>query len=70
MVAQVFSGAFEEAMRWYACAVMEAGYSLLVYARLCSMERILPRSKCGLMQDEADMRVKDCIGFGSWSAVH
>ena len=44
---EVFSGAFEEAMRWCACAVMEAGYCLVVHARLCSVQRILPRSKCG-----------------------
>ena len=72
VVGQVFSGAFEEAMRWCACAVMEAGYCVLVHARLRSVQRILPRSKCGLMQDEAHMRAyaKDYIRFGCWRAVH
>ena len=70
VVEQVFSGAFEGAMRWWACALMEAGYCLLVHVRLCSVQRILPRSKCAYMRDEAHMGVKDCIGFGSWSAVH
>ena len=37
VVEQVFSGAFEEAMRWCAWALMEAGYCLLVHARLCSV---------------------------------
>ena len=46
VVEQVFSGAFEEAMRWCACAVMETGYCLLVYARLCSIQLIFPRSQC------------------------
>ena len=47
VVAQVFSGAFEEAMRWCACGVMEAGYCVLVDARLCSVQRILPHRMCG-----------------------
>ena len=34
---QVFSGAFEEAVRWCAWALMEAGYCLVVHARLCSV---------------------------------
>ena len=46
MVEQVFSGGFEEAMRWCACALMEAGYCLVVHARLCSVQRILPHRKC------------------------
>ena len=46
VVEQVFSGAFEEAMRWCACALMEAEYCLLVRARLCSMQLIFPRSQC------------------------
>ncbi|CDI83076.1 hypothetical protein EAH_00068280, partial [Eimeria acervulina] len=37
---------------------------------LCSVQRILPRSKCGSMQDEAHMRVDHCIVFGSCSVVH
>ena len=41
-VEQVLSGAFEDAMRWCAWAVMEAGYSVLVHVRLCSVQRILP----------------------------
>ena len=43
---QVFSGGFEEAMSWCACALMEVGYCALVHARLRSVQRILPRSKC------------------------
>ena len=70
VVEQVFSGAFEEAMRWCACAVMDAGYCLLVHARLCSVQRILPRRKCAQMHDQVHMRVKDWIGYGSWNAVH
>ena len=34
VVEQVFSGAFEEAMRWFACGVVDAGCCLLVYSRL------------------------------------
>ena len=41
VVELVFSGAFEQAMRWCACELMEAGYCVLVHARLCSVERIL-----------------------------
>ena len=70
MVEQVFSGGFEEAMRWCACALMEAGYCLLVHARLCSVQRILLRSWCAYMQAEPHMRAKDWIGFGSWSVLH
>ena len=44
VVEQVFSGAFEEAMRWCACAVKEAGYGVRVDARLCSVQRIYTRS--------------------------
>ena len=47
VVEQVISGAFEEAMRWCACAVMGAGYCVLVHGRLCSVQRILPRRECG-----------------------
>ena len=43
VVEQVFSGAFEEAMRWCTWEVLEAGYCLLDPARLCSVQRILPR---------------------------
>ena len=46
VVEQVFSCAFEEAMRWCAWPLMEAGYCVLVHARQCSVQRILPRSKC------------------------
>ena len=70
MFEQVFSGAFEEAMRWGACALMEAGYCLLVHGRLCSVQRILPRRQCAKMQDEGHTPVKDWIRFGSRSAVH
>ena len=35
VVEQVFSGPFEEATRWCACALMETGYCLLVHVRLC-----------------------------------
>ena len=68
--AEACSGASEEAMGWRARAVMEAGYCVLVHASLCSVQRILPRSGCGYMQDEAHMRVEHCIGFGSCSVVH
>ena len=51
VVEHVYSVAFEEAIRWCACAAMGAGYCLLVHARLCSIQRILPRSWCGQMQD-------------------
>ena len=70
VVEQVFSGAFEEAMSWCACALMEAGYCLLVHARLCSILRILPHRKCGKKRDETQLRVKHCIGFGSSSVVY
>ena len=53
LVEQVFSGAFEEAMRWCACTVMDAGYCLVVHARLCRIQRTLPRSKCAKVQDQA-----------------
>ena len=43
--AQVFSSAFEEAMRWSAWAGMADGYCALVGARLCSFEHILPHRK-------------------------
>ena len=70
MVKQVYSGAFEEAMRWCACALMEAGCCLLIPASVCSIKRILPCRECEKMQDEAHTPVKDWIGFGSCSAVH
>ena len=70
MVEQVFSGAFEEEMSWCACPLMGAVYCVLVHARLCSVQRILPRSKCAQMQNQAYMGVKHCIGFGGCSAVH
>ena len=41
MVEQVFSGAFEEAMRWCACGIMDVRYCLLVHSRLRSVQRIL-----------------------------
>ena len=47
VVKQASSGSFEEAVQWCACAVMAGGYCLLVHARLCSVQRILRRSKCG-----------------------
>ena len=62
VVEQVFSGAFEEAMRWCACIVMKAGYCWLVHGRVCSVQRILPRSKCASMQDEAQLHVRKSIG--------
>ena len=46
MVEQVFGGAFEEAMRWYAFALMKGGNSLLVQSRLCIVQRILPLRRC------------------------
>ena len=48
---QVFSGASEESIHWCACGVMAAGYCLVVHARLCSVQRILPHRWCGQMQD-------------------
>ena len=53
VVEQVFSGAFEGAVRWCACALMEAGYCVLVHARPCSIQGTLPHSKCAEMQDQA-----------------
>ena len=47
VVEQAFIGSFEEAVQWCACAVMATGYCLLVHARLCSVQRILRRSKSG-----------------------
>ena len=35
MVEQIFSGGFEEAMSWCACAVMATGYCVLVHATGC-----------------------------------
>ena len=46
VVEQVFSGAFEESMRWCGFAVMAAGYGVLVHAGLCIVQRILPHRKC------------------------
>ena len=46
VVELVFSSAFEEAMRWCACALLVAGYCVLVQSRLCSVQRILPHSWC------------------------
>ena len=70
VVEQVFSGALDEAMSWCTWALMEAGYCVVVHARLCSVQRILPNRKCALMQYEAQLCVKHCIGFGSCSPVH
>ena len=47
VVEQALSSAFEEAMRWYAWAVVETGYFVLLHARVCSVQRILPRKECG-----------------------
>ena len=46
VVEQVFSGAFEEAMRWCACEMMASGGFVLVHAGLCSVQLRLPRRKC------------------------
>ena len=70
VVEQVFSRAFEEAMRWCACGVMEAGYCVLVHARLSRVERMLPCRRCGSMQNEAHRHDKHCSGFGSCSPAH
>ena len=43
---EVFSGAFEEAMRWCACEMMASGGFVLVHAGLCSVQLRLPRRKC------------------------
>ena len=67
---EVSSSAFEEAMRWCSWSLMEAGYCVLAHARLCSIQRLLPHRMCAQMQDEAHMRVNDCIGLGSCSALH
>ena len=43
----LFSGTFEEAMRWCGCALMEAGYCVPVHPKLrCSVQRILPHRMC------------------------
>ena len=70
VVEQVFSGAFEEAVSWCACALMEARYCVLVYAMLCSVQRILPHRKWGKKRNEAQLHVKRCIGCGSSSVVY
>ena len=57
-------------MSWCACALLEAGFCVLVHARLCSIQHILPHRKCGKKRDEAQLRVKHCIGFGSCSVVY
>ena len=46
VVEQVFSGASEQAMRWCACELMAAGCCVLVHARRCSVQRVLPNRKC------------------------
>ena len=56
-------------MHWYACAPVAAGYCVLVHARVCSVQRILPHSWCGLMQDVAHRRVKHSNGFGNCIVV-
>ena len=43
---EVFSGAFEEAMHSFAYVVIEAGYCVLVHARLCSLRHVLARRMC------------------------
>ena len=43
---QVSSDAFEQAMRSRACAIMGAAYCSLVHARLRSVQRMSPHSKC------------------------
>ena len=70
VVEQVFSGAFEEAIRWCGCGVMETGHSFVVHARLCSVQRMSPNRMCAQMQDEAQRRVEHCIGFGSCSVAY
>ena len=70
VVEQAFSGWFAQAMRWCACALMEPGYCVLVHARVCSVQPILPHRTCAKVQDETQRRVVHCIGFCSCSAVH
>ena len=41
LITQIFSGAFEEAMRWCAWGVMDVRYCLLVHSRMRSVQRIL-----------------------------
>ena len=67
---QVSSDAFEQAMRSRACAVMEAAYCSLVHARLCSVQRTLPRRGCAYIQDFGQLRVRHCSGSGSCSVVY
>ena len=43
---QVFSGVFEQAICCHECAGMTAGYCVMVHARLCSVQRLLPHRKC------------------------
>ena len=70
VVEQAFSGWFAQAMRWCACALMEAGYCWLVHARVSSVQGILPHRRCAKMHADAERRVEHCIGFCSSSAVH
>ena len=69
MVEQVYSGAFEQAMSPRACAVIALGYCVLVHARLCSVQCILPGSKWAKMQDQVQLRVEHCTVSGSCSSV-
>ena len=46
VVEQAFSGWFAQAMRWCACALMKAGHCVVVRARLCTIQRILPHRRC------------------------
>ena len=46
VVEQVFSVAFEKAIRCCGCVVMETGHSAVVHPRLCSVQRMSPNSKC------------------------
>ena len=43
---QISTGAFEQAMRACACALMEAAYCSLVHARLRSVQLLLPHRRC------------------------
>ena len=69
VVEQVFSGAFEQAMRRRACAVIARGYCVLVHAGLCSVQLILPGRKCAKMQDQVQLRVEHCTVSRSCSRV-
>ena len=46
VVEHVSSGGFQEAIGLFACAAVAPGYCLVVHARLCSVQCILPNRMC------------------------